>query len=355
MLRIISPIKIDDNNIGAVAFVCKNIAKSIKEAYPDSIVYSFSSESIVGQILKNILILIQACVWLLRGDKVAFIYPTIPLYPATSNLKYYAATLLYKLLFAVNRRCSGKLFLIIIDLPKEQEESFNIKKIKISYDKFLEFENRFIIEASKIIFFSEGFKTLVERRNLKASLECAVCSIGYKPQLKMKKDKACQTTKIFYSGELTRSYEKNKLLEVCNSLSDNEELIVCGRNGEWLNELNKPNICYKGYVDSKKHDEIAEECDFGLIMYPDTGYYRYVTPSKLNVYISLNLPVLAITNLTLKKLFETYKVGKCVSEAEFLSTFRKWCDEKEYRDYQRIYEETDFHTQFLDSIQQAFE
>ncbi len=353
MIRIISPVNEDENRAGAVAFTCSRIARSIKEAFSDSLSYAFSSENKAVQLLKSIYLIFKTYIWLLKGDIVAFIYPTIPLYPATSRIKYHISSLFYKIMFKIKKISGGKLVFIIIDLPKEQEESFNTKHIQISYDKFLKFENRIIEEASKIIYYSEGFKKLIEDREINSNAESFVCSVGYAPQGIPKGDG--KPTKIFYSGELTRSYEKNKLLEICNCLTENEELIVCGKNGEWLNELKNGRVSYKGYVDSKKHDEIAGQCDFGLIVYPDEGYYRYVTPAKLNVYISLGLPVLAISNLTIKKVFETFKAGESVSEEEFIPTFRKWCDEKLYRDYRKVYNEVDYHALYLDSIRRAFQ
>lgn len=353
MIRIVSPIGENSKKVGAVAFVCSNIVKCIKKVRSDSVCYAFSSGNKIMQLLKSIFVLLEANIWLLKGDTVAFMYPTIPMYPGTSNIKYYIATMLYKLLFVAKKANKGKILFIVIDLPKEQEESFNLKRIKITYDKFLKFENRFLVDSSKVIYFSEGFKILAEKRGLKSTSESIVCSVGYIEPARVEKKKDEGITSIFYSGELTRDYEKSKLTEICNSLTDNEELIVCGRNGEWLNDFGNKKVHYMGYVDTEKHDQIASQCDFGLVMYPDTGYYRYVTPSKMNAYISLSLPVLAITNLTLKTVFEKYDIGQCVSEKEIIPTFREWCDKRLYLNYQKIYNEVDFYSGFLNSFKQA--
>ena len=351
MIRIISPTEENKKNIGAVAFVCSNIVKCIKKVRSDSVCYTFASGNKIVQLLKSFLALVKAFFWLVKGDTVAFIYPTIPMYPATSELKYCVANALYRLLFAVKKK-RGKILFIIIDLPKEQEESFNLKHIQIPYDKFLGFENRILSESSKVIYFSEGFKLLAEKRGIELASDSVVCSVGYiEPKKKTKKDN--QVTKVFYSGELTRDYEKSKLTEICNNLTEKEELIICGRNGEWLKDLSKPNVHYMGYVDSQKHDEIAAQCDFGLVMYPDEGYYRYVTPSKLNAYISLKLPVLAISNLTLEGVFAKYSIGQCVGEKDLVSAFREWCDKKTFGNYAKIYSEEDFYSAFLSSFENA--
>ena len=353
MIRIISPVNESENNIGAVAFVCENISKSIKEAVPGSVSYSFFSKNKIVQLFKNILLLLCSYAWLLNGDSVVFIYPTIPLYPATSTIKYYISSMFYKLMYAIKKISKGSMVLVIIDLPKEQEESFNTNKIKITYDRFLKFENGLIKAASKIIYFSAGFKHLLEKRNLGLTSKSAVCSIGYTKHQPPQNTKN-QNTTIFYSGELSRDYEKSKLMEICNCITGNERLIICGKNGEWLNELNNPKVCYKGFVDFKTHDEIASKCDFGLVMYPDTGYYKYVTPSKLNAYISLSIPVLAISNMTLKTIFDAHDIGQCVKEQDFVLTFKKWCDEKIYLRYKKLYTETDYHMFFLKTIKDVF-
>lgn len=353
MIRIISPVKETESNVGAVAFTCASLARSIMQAFPGGRTYAFASGGRATGVWHSVCLLCRMLWWLCRGDTVVLIYPTIPLYPATSRVKYWVSSAIYGLILLVRKLTRGKIALVIIDLPKEQEESFGLKKIRIGYDAFLRFENRLLTSVDKILYCSHGFKELVDARGLSQMADDAVCAVGYAEKKNVVKNNT--VTRVFYSGELTRDYEKSKLLEICNTLTDGVELVVCGRNGEWLNALNNPHICYKGYVDANTHDEIAAQCDFGLIVYPDSGYYQYVTPAKLNAYISMCLPVLAISNRTLRKVFTSYPIGRCVDEKDFLTVFKEWCDSKTYLEYQKNYETEDYPARFVQDIQNALE
>ena len=351
MMRIISPVQVNGSHVGAVAFVCANMARSITRAFPDSKTYVFSSGGKVARLWRSISLVWRMLWWLCCGDTIVWMYPTILLYPAMSYLKYWVASAAYGLIWFLHKHTRGKLALVILDMPKEQEESFGLKRIRISYDRFLRFENRLLTSVDKIVYCSRGFQELVDARGLSLTEDVAVCAIGYAEKKNIERSNTI--TRVFYSGELTREYEKNKLLEICNVLTDQEELVVCGRNGAWLNELNNPHVCYKGYVDARTHDAIAAQCDFGLIVYPDSGYYQYVTPSKLNAYVSMGLPALAIANRTLRDVFANYRVGQCVEEEEFLTVFKQWCSDKTYRAYQAYYDAEDYYARYVCDIQKA--
>ena len=289
--------------------------------------------------VQNICMLFKVFFAVLKNEDILFIYPAIPLYPATSYKKYCIATDYYRLIRAVKGK--ARIFTYVIDLPKEQEESFGYSRIKIDKDKLLDFEDMLFSMSDKIIAVSSGFKTLLSMRCKGYENKTEILPVMLKAQ--KREDKKGEKTKIFYSGELERKFEKNMIRKISESLTDNEEFVILGRCGEWINEEKLAHTRYLGYVDTNTHDEIAKGCDFAVICYPNTGYYKYVTPSKLGTYMRFSLPVLAIKNDTISQFFDDCKIGECVDEEEFIDIFKSWCRDSKFLNYKSAYDKYDFY------------
>jgi len=346
VLNIVTVTKRPDESVtGAVENSCLWITRNAFTAQKTCRIVNMPSRG-GGRLKKatnNIRLMLKILFRLLKNEDVLFIYPAIPLYPATSSKKYCIAVAYYKLLRSVKGK--ARIFTYIIDLPKEQEESFGLKRIKIDKEKLLKFEDMLFSMSDKVIAASSGFKELLIMRGCTYKDNIKVVPVALKVEAEWHNTE--RKTRIFYSGELTREFEKNMIKNTAESLQD-AKLIICGRNGEWLKEVK--NAEYMGYVDTKTHDEIAKSCDFAIVCYPNEGYYKYVTPSKLCTYMGLELPILAIKTDTIAELFDEYKIGDCVSAESFTESVSRWCADKTYLEYKKSYENMDFYEKTIEKL-----
>lgn len=342
--------RLDESVTGAVENVCLWMTRNIFAAHEDCRIVTMPEKGAGAckKVVQNVRVMLKILFLILKNEDVVFIYPTLPLYPATSDIKYRLATAYYRLLRAVKGK--SRIFTYILDLPKEQEESFGLKRIKINKDKLLEFEDMLFSMSDKVIAASSGFKELVVMRGYSYAESIEVVPVALKVEADSRKEE--EKIRIFYSGELTRSFEKNTIKKIAETLTD-AKLVICGRNGEWINDEKLINAEYMGYVDTKTHDRIAKSCDFAIVCYPNEGYYKYVTPSKLCTYIGLALPILSIKTDTISEFFEEYKVGECVEAEDFVECVSKWCADKTFLDYENSYKELDFYEVTIEKLRRV--
>ena len=300
VLNIVTVTKsLDESVTGAIENSSLWITRNAFAAYKDCRILTMPERggSVLKKAMRNIGFMHRLFFRILKNEDVLFIYPTIPLYPGTSYKKYSLATAYYRLLRAVKGK--SRIFTYILDLPKEQDESFGLNRIKIDKEKLFKFEGMLFLMSDKVISVSSGFKELIAMRDRPYADSIEVVPVALKIDEKSRKTEA--TTRIFYSGELTREFEKNMIKNTAKALKG-AKLVICGRCGEWITEEKLENAEYMGYVDTKTHDEIAKSCDFAIICYPNTSYYKYVMPSKLLTYMGLELPILSIETDTISAL-----------------------------------------------------
>lgn len=351
VLNIVTVTKsLDESVTGAVENVCLWMTRNTFAAYKDCRIVTMPERNggACKKAMRNIRFMLKLFFRLLKNEDLLFIYPTLPLYPGTSDKKYRLAMAYYRILRAVKGK-SG-IFTYILDLPKEQEESFGLHRIKIDKEKLLKFEDRLFSMSDKVIAASSGFKELLVMRGCSYADNIAVVPVALKVDAKSQKKE--DITRIFYSGELTRDFEKNMIKNTAKALTD-AKLVICGRCGEWITEEKLPNAEYMGYVDTKTHDDIAKSCDFAIICYPNNGYYKYVTPSKLCTYIGLELPILSIKTDTIYGLLKEYKVGECVEAEAFVACVSKWCTDKTFLEYKNSYKELDFYENNIEKLRRV--
>ena len=351
VLNIVTVTKsLDESVTGAVENVCLWMTRNIFAAYKDCRIVTMPDRSggILKKAMRNIGVMLKLFFRLLKNEDVLFIYQTLPLYPGTSDKKYRLAMAYYRLLRAVKGK--SKIFTYIMDLPIEQDESFGLKKIKIDKEKLLKFEDMIFSMSDKVIAASSGFKELIVMRGCPYADGIEVVPVALKVEAKSRKTE--DITRIFYSGELTREFEKNMIKNTAKALKG-AKLVICGRCGEWITEEKLENAEYMGYVDTKTHDEIAKSCDFAIICYPNTGYYKYVTPSKLCTYMGLELPILSIKTDTISELLKEYAVGECVEAEDFVGCVSKWCTDKKFLEYKTSYKELDFYETTIEKLRRV--
>jgi hypothetical protein len=248
---------------------------------------------------------------LAKSSRVMLFYPGVPLVPLTSNIKIPIALLLYFIFFKINKLLNNKIITIVVDLPIEQDELLGNYNIKINKRYYRLFERLIFKNSDRIIVFSHWFEENIKKFTNSQKINILVSRIfpyiAHQNDLKgdqkidwFNKIRSGYKIIAFYTGELRRAYEKEmikKVIRIINKKNKEVALVVCGIGGEWLN-METGEVYYMGYVSKPIHDYFASRSDFGLILYPNKGYYKVTPTQKYTTYISNGLPIIALYSET---------------------------------------------------------
>lgn len=285
-----------------------------------------------AKILKDIAQLLS-----LRCRVKLFFYPTIPLYPCTES-KLLTAWIVYPVMFALGRVFGIKTAAFLIDMPVEQSNTLQKepKPLTPFQKRFKRFEKYFIGRLD--LLFDQGrFSALHDIPQSKvAYLRFTPCRANNECEPCARIDK--ERVNIFYSGDMTREYEDGflkKLLSSVDFAGIGAALYICGDANESLKEAfeRTDNVFYLGYITNEQCNYMAQQCDFGLMIYPSFGYYNYCSSTKFVTYAANGLPILSLDAVAIKENIEHWRVGEAVSEEHFESRLLHWITEKRFLEY----------------------
>lgn len=150
--------------------------------------------------------------------------------------------------------------------------------------------------------------------------------LGYYVSSPRRLEVAPRDRKLLYAGDLGRDSEIEFLIEVLKNLESSYKLVVAGYGlKEHLEkELQKfENFLFLGQLDVEKLDEVARECQFGLIIYPPERFYYNIVPlSKTSLYIANGLTVISTNLKRIKELNDEYDFGYVLPKEEMLQLIR---------------------------------
>lgn len=317
----------------------------VRKGYEPDVFRIPNNPSKIIRLIDNANLMFRMLISYLIYEIVVLIYPTIPFAPTTSRMKFHFSLQVYRVFLNNISRYKRTLLLYILDYPSEQDEGLNISHVRIEPGFLDRFESELISKADYIVTFSDLFTKLTEMKQRNSRIK-RILQMEFSPIKRFSTKRLSEFEKeiiryigqyrcaIFYSGELSREYEKRKLIEIFPKLDNDTAMILCGGNGEWITDgFPSKNIRYIGYINSESHDAIAEKCSYGVILYPNRGYYRLTPTSKLTTYINAHLPVLAIETDTNSPIFKNNDIGECVKEEKIVERLCEWCKDETYSKY----------------------
>jgi len=264
-----------------------------------------------------------------------FFYPTIPLYPSRRS-KEKLAGVVYEAINVIDSFFRIKHTVIIMDMPIEQAEDLNIYKVCEEQRQAVKNIERKLLGKADYIIDIGNFTQLCP------PLSGQIIKTGFCPCLLhsdniIKKDTNGKV-KIFYAGDLRREYEKQFIITLIDNIDFCElsaEFHICGSaDGEFDRCCKqRQEIYYYGFVQNNECNRLARQCDFAIMIYPNEGYYNYVSAAKTITYVQNGLPVLAIDSVTIKENIERFKIGEAVSSRDFTDELVKWINNREYLNF----------------------
>lgn len=128
---------------------------------------------------------------------------------------------------------------------------------------------------------------------------------------------------VVYAGAVMKKRRIDEIVEAVMESPNKYKLLIVG-DGDQLDELKNMASCVTnlkclmtGKVPYSALGYILSKCDIGFIYYPNTTINnRLCASNKLYEYASINLPILANNNLTIKKEVEKYNIGIVTDDFE---------------------------------------
>jgi len=276
------------------------------------------------------------------ADILLLCYPGISLVPLTFNVKFPLAFLTYFTLWVKRRFSRQILVILIMDLPIEQAQNFNIK-IGASIKLFNVFEGFVFRIASKLIAPSTMIVNLIHKKHRISKEKFLLYRRyaympSYKVSSKYQSISLSGKVKIFYAGDLRRDADIANLLSVFEVIKKHPEaaIYLCGLGGEWIKKLSVPNIIYLGLLDYADFDAIARNCDFALMVYPNEFYYNLGPTCKYSAYVANGLAILSTDIKTVGACINEDGVGKALSISELNQELERWIeDPAEFERYKK--------------------
>ena len=120
---------------------------------------------------------------------------------------------------------------------------------------------------------------------------------------------------LVYAGVLSPGRKIDSLIDIVAERPNTKLLIVGGGpDRERLESIANKKIAdrfhFTGSVPYKYMGRLLKECDVGYISYPtDSLNNIYCASNKIYEYASVNLPMIAPENPTIRKMFEDYSIG----------------------------------------------
>lgn len=139
---------------------------------------------------------------------------------------------------------------------------------------------------------------------------------------------------VVYSGIIGPERRLDTLIEAIDRLNTKFELVILGRESNYLRELLQKypkKFTYLGYKTNPEHLPIISQCDIGVLFYiadRKTINPIYCAPNKIFEYTGFGLPVICNDIPALKYTAEQYKFGLCVD----ISNVDDICDKLEKYD-----------------------
>lgn len=263
-----------------------------------------------------------------------FFYPTVPVFPISKS-KWKLTKPVYNLMNRIDKVFKIKRTVFLMDMPVEQGNDLKISFHNDEKSKIVKSFEKMLTENADYIVDPGNYSALCPENNAKIiKTRFSPCKI----ECNCKKKKADEKIHIFYAGDMRREYEENiicDLIEKTDFGKYDAHMHICGYCNPKLAELikNKENMKYYGYVSNDECNEIARQCDFAVMIYPNLGYYNYVSTTKFVTYIGCELPILSVNAQMIKENIEYFGVGEAVSKEEFQENIEKWLSEKRYSCY----------------------
>lgn len=277
---------------------------------------------------------------MLRDDSryLVFIYPKIPILahidePTILRLALRA----YRLLSAKTRIARQRIVVVVEDLPVEMAEGraiaggqaheLDIRSHRQVESTLFRTAHRLVVPNGFVSHLAQCHQLEEDRfRTFRRNIYLTAAEPAKAPPIEFESG----TVNFFYSGTVDSHVAPN-FREVLRSVRNapDTRLHVCGPGrdavGEWLSELDVPNVRHHGQLGVAEHDWLAGRCDVGLILYPSDNPYNHITPTmKYSAYLANGLAILSTDLKCVAENIRRDGVGQAMPIRELALEIMRW-------------------------------
>lgn len=227
-------------------------------------------------------------------------YPGYPFFWKHKVTVWFVVSILFSLaLFFVTRLKGKRVIIDVVNLPLYQYHDLNLP-MEMSERTFHGFDRLVFSLADEVWFASQAFAELACReyhldpRKTRTVLNGAFRTLPGCVPLADRNGSLCPL-RFVYAGTMNAARELDAMLDAFVALPYSDvELHLCGIEGEWIpSRYPDPRIRFHGHLSQADSLDLIQQCDIGIIPYPERGYYNLVFPSKFPLYIIGGVMVLA--------------------------------------------------------------
>lgn len=306
----------------------------------ETIQNEFFFRSKLHRLLRVGQLLIQ--VWQSRHRIVLLYYPGYPFFWRHKITTWFVISIAFSVaLFLVTRLTGKKTIIDVVDLPLYQYRDLDLP-MEMSEKVFHLFDWIVFTLADEIWFASEAFSRLACRayhlspQKVRTVLNGAFRIQPGNMELEQRRNDL-SPLRFVYAGTMNSARELDIMLTAFTMQPYSDiELHLCGIEGEWIPvQYPDPRIHFHGHLSQADLLSLLQQCDVGIIPYPERGYYNLVFPSKFPLYVTGGVMLLGSNATELARCIDTWGVGwhgpieqlgrllqKCVKDTPSVRTYR---------------------------------
>ncbi len=254
-------------------------------------------------------------------ESLILFYPDFPLFHPPRLIKLPILKLILSNLENFRRRSGCKIHLDIVDLPRWQAPCLGYE-LRMASSVLRLAEERIFACADRITIPSESLASLIEDDFDLSKNKLKVVPNGLPVVLfDCRPEPAEGKPSFVYAGDLSTGLSRgtSQIVDLfLEKASPGAILHLCGEGGQWLSDsAYDKSVCHWGHLSEDECLKLVASCDFALIPYPETDYYRWCFPSKLGLYLAAGTVILSSSIDETVRVIDDLKVGETLPLAEF--------------------------------------
>ncbi|MBI4865477.1 MAG: glycosyltransferase [Candidatus Wallbacteria bacterium] len=254
-----------------------------------------------------------------RARSILFFYPALPLFHPPAGRKLPALAIWLATVRRALARRGVKIVLDVEDLPAAQHLTLTGRPHPAGDGVLARAERWLSRFADEVWLPSEALADRWRQVSAAPGRQVRVVPTGAPAQLPAAPPGPGQGVRFLCAASLYGAHDRGVswLLErFTEGAAPSARLLLAGPGGEWIpGRYPRERVEWVGALDRSELESLAVGADWGLVPYPERGYFHLAFPAKLALYTSCGLPVLTTAARTAAEAVRAAGVGR-VSPAD---------------------------------------
>lgn len=254
-----------------------------------------------------------------RARKVLFFYPALPLFHPPSAHKLPALAIWLATVRRALSRRGVKIVLDVEDLPAVQHLTLTGRPHPAGEGVLARAERWLSRFADEVWLPSKEMADRWRQLSAAPGRSVRVVPTGAPAQVSAAHSRPGQGVQFLCAASLYEAHDRGVswLIErFSEGAAPQARLLLAGPGGEWIaRRCSRERVEWVGALERAALESLAVGADWGLVPYPERGYFHMAFPAKLALYTACGLPVLTTAARTAAQAVQAAGVGR-VSPAD---------------------------------------